>query len=159
MIYENLFYVRQKQDTTGRNDNFGLSCWINSISNMSSPSIFHTTYPTLGWSLEPIPGILGHKAGDTMDVVPTHRRAQSYTHTHNLEIQISLQRMYLDWRRKPEYQKETPEVRGEPANSTHTGWRLESSPQPWRCMESMLTIKPLCPLHGFSKYQNSAVMC
>ncbi|KAK3561174.1 hypothetical protein QTP86_028366 [Hemibagrus guttatus] len=33
---------------------------------------------------------------------------------------INLPRMSLDWERKPEYPEETPEARGEHANSTHT---------------------------------------
>ncbi|KAK3570988.1 hypothetical protein QTP86_033196 [Hemibagrus guttatus] len=33
---------------------------------------------------------------------------------------INLPRMSLDWGRKPEYPEETPEARGEHANSTHT---------------------------------------
>ncbi|KAK3557571.1 hypothetical protein QTP70_030499 [Hemibagrus guttatus] len=52
---------------------------------------------------------------------------------------INLQCMSLDWGRKPEYPEETPEARGEHANSTHTWWRRESNPQPWRCEANVLT--------------------
>ncbi|XP_053543689.1 connector enhancer of kinase suppressor of ras 2 isoform X1 [Ictalurus punctatus] len=91
--------------------------------------------PRVVGSLEPIPGNSGHKAGDTLDGVPTHRRAPSHTHSHtmdNLEMPISLQRMPLDWGRKAEYPEETPTTRGEHANSAHTGQRQDSNPQPWR---------------------------
>ncbi|KAK3552950.1 hypothetical protein QTP86_029642 [Hemibagrus guttatus] len=81
---------------------------------------------------------LGIKAGYTLDGVPTHRRAHTHSHsltqshtTDNLEMPINLQCMSLDWRRKPEYPEETPEARGEHANSTHTWRRQESNPQPW----------------------------
>ncbi|KAK3511885.1 hypothetical protein QTP70_027481 [Hemibagrus guttatus] len=41
--------------------------------------------------------------------------------------------------------EETPEARGEHANSTHK-WRMrESNPQPWRCEANMLTTKPPYP--------------
>ncbi|KAK3542057.1 hypothetical protein QTP86_011358 [Hemibagrus guttatus] len=55
---------------------------------------------------------LGIKAGYTLDRVP-------HT-TDNLEMPINLPYMTLDWGRKPEYPEETPEARGEHANSTHT---------------------------------------
>ncbi|KAK3526464.1 hypothetical protein QTP70_027729, partial [Hemibagrus guttatus] len=67
------------------------------------------------------------KAGYTLDRVPTHRRAHTHSHsltqshtTDNLEMSINLQCMSLDRGRKPEYTEETPEARGEHANSTHT---------------------------------------
>ncbi|KAF4087984.1 hypothetical protein AMELA_G00077740 [Ameiurus melas] len=37
-------------------------------------------------NLESIPGSMGHKAGDTLDEVPVHRRVQSYMHSHTLFI-------------------------------------------------------------------------
>ncbi|KAK3561378.1 hypothetical protein QTP86_033120, partial [Hemibagrus guttatus] len=49
----------------------------------------------------------------------THSLTQSHT-TDNLEMPINLPCMSLDWGRKPEYPEETPEARGEHANSTHT---------------------------------------
>ncbi|KAK3509029.1 hypothetical protein QTP70_018535, partial [Hemibagrus guttatus] len=48
-----------------------------------------------------------------------HTHIQSHT-TDNLEMPINLQCMSLDRGRKPEYSEETPEARGEHANSTHT---------------------------------------
>ncbi|KAK3539121.1 hypothetical protein QTP86_025059 [Hemibagrus guttatus] len=97
--------------------------------------------------------LLGIKAGYTLDGVPTHRRAHTHSHslmqshtTDNLEMPINLPCMSLDWRRKPEYPEETPEARGEHANSTHTWRRRESNPQPWRCEANVLTTKPPCPL-------------
>ncbi|KAK3548716.1 hypothetical protein QTP70_017267, partial [Hemibagrus guttatus] len=76
-------------------------------------------------------GARGIKAGYTLDSVPTHHRAHTHTHTHshsltqshttdNLEMPINLPCMSLNWGRKPEYPEETPEARGEHANSTHT---------------------------------------
>ncbi|KAK3551841.1 hypothetical protein QTP70_029409 [Hemibagrus guttatus] len=69
----------------------------------------------------------GIKAGYTLDGVPTHRRAHTHSHsltqshtTDNLEMPINLPRKSLDRGRKPEYPEETPEARGERANSTHT---------------------------------------
>ncbi|KAK3525357.1 hypothetical protein QTP86_031087 [Hemibagrus guttatus] len=62
----------------------------------------------------------------------THTLIHSHT-TDNLEMPINLQCMSLDWGRKPEYPEETPEARGEHANSTHTWGRWDSNPQPWRC--------------------------
>ncbi|KAK3562423.1 hypothetical protein QTP86_034065, partial [Hemibagrus guttatus] len=70
---------------------------------------------------------LGIKAGYTLDGVPTHHSAHTHSHsltqsytTDNLEMPINLPCMSLDWGRKPEYPEETPEARGEHANSTHT---------------------------------------
>ncbi|XP_053531301.1 transcriptional repressor p66-beta isoform X1 [Ictalurus punctatus] len=54
----------------------------------------------------------------------------------NLEMPFSLQRVSLDWGRKPEYPEGTPEARGEHASSTHTGRRRDSYPQTQR-MERM----------------------
>ncbi|KAK3516447.1 hypothetical protein QTP70_014356, partial [Hemibagrus guttatus] len=65
---------------------------------------------------------LGIKAGYTLDRGPTHRRAHTLSHsltTDNLEMPINLRCMSLDWGRNPEYLEETPEARGEHANSTH----------------------------------------
>ncbi|KAK3556826.1 hypothetical protein QTP70_022263, partial [Hemibagrus guttatus] len=53
----------------------------------------------------------------------THTLIHSHT-TDNLEMPINLQCMSLDRGRKPEYPEETPEARGEHANSTHT-WRIK----------------------------------
>ncbi|KAK3529003.1 hypothetical protein QTP70_014397, partial [Hemibagrus guttatus] len=96
--------------------------------------------------------MLGIKAGYTLDVVPTHRRAHTHSHsltqshiTDNLEMPINLPCMSLDWGRKPEYPEETPKARGEHANSTHTWRRQESNPQPWRYEANVLTTKPPCP--------------
>ncbi|KAK3573585.1 hypothetical protein QTP86_028799 [Hemibagrus guttatus] len=50
----------------------------------------------------------------------THTHSLIHSHTHNLEMPINLPCMSLDWGRKPEYPEETPEARGEHANSTHT---------------------------------------
>ncbi|KAK3534803.1 hypothetical protein QTP86_025758, partial [Hemibagrus guttatus] len=49
----------------------------------------------------------------------THALIHSHT-TDNLEMPINLQCMSLERGRKPEYPEETPEARGEHANSTHT---------------------------------------
>ncbi|KAK3560083.1 hypothetical protein QTP86_033805, partial [Hemibagrus guttatus] len=71
---------------------------------------------------EPV-SISGIKAGYTLDRVPTHHRAHTLSFTHttdNLEMPIDLQCMSLNWGRKPEYLKGTPEARGEHANSSHT---------------------------------------
>ncbi|KAK3531303.1 hypothetical protein QTP70_016275 [Hemibagrus guttatus] len=38
--------------------------------------------------------------------------------------------------------EETPEARGEHANSTHTWQRQESNPQSWRCEANVLSTKP-----------------
>ncbi|KAK3568862.1 hypothetical protein QTP86_018967 [Hemibagrus guttatus] len=48
----------------------------------------------------------------------THSLTQSHT-TDNLQIPINLPCMSLDRGRTPEYPEETPEARGEHANSTH----------------------------------------
>ncbi|KAF4088384.1 hypothetical protein AMELA_G00082300 [Ameiurus melas] len=65
-------------------------------------------------NLELIQGDIGHKAGYTLDRVPVHCRAQSYTHSHThsyttdtLDTPISLPCMSLVWGRKPEYPEET----------------------------------------------------
>ncbi|MCI4389346.1 hypothetical protein PGIGA_G00096950 [Pangasianodon gigas] len=111
----------------------------------SSRLLYRLSYTGSRGNLEPIPGNSGHKAGDTLDGMPTHHRTQSHTHSRtmdNLEMPVSLQHMSLYWGRKPEYPEETPEARGEHANSTHTGRRQSSNPQPWRCET---TTKPWCP--------------
>ncbi|XP_053531278.1 protein FAM83G [Ictalurus punctatus] len=117
-----------------------------SIHPFSLPLILHR----VAGNLEPIPGDSGRKEGDTLDGVPTHRRAHSYTHTHShttdhLDMPISLRSMSLNRWRKPEYPEETHEARGEFANSAHTGQRWESNPQPQRCEANVLTTKPPCP--------------
>ncbi|XP_056586499.1 E3 ubiquitin-protein ligase TRIM35-like isoform X3 [Triplophysa dalaica] len=61
------------------------------------------------------------------------------------KMPINLPCMSLDQGRKPEYPEETPEARGEHANSTHTSRKRESNPQPWRCEANVLTTKPPCP--------------
>ncbi|KAK3564662.1 hypothetical protein QTP86_024527 [Hemibagrus guttatus] len=59
--------------------------------------------------------------GYTLDGVYTHSHSLTLSHTtDNLEKPINLQCMSLDRGRKPEYPEETPEARGEHANSTHT---------------------------------------
>ncbi|KAK3540044.1 hypothetical protein QTP70_023818 [Hemibagrus guttatus] len=70
---------------------------------------------------------------------------------------INLQCMFLDWGRKPEHPEETPEARGEHANSTHTWWRWESNPQPWRCEANVLTTKPPCPLYNKQLRKNMCI--
>ncbi|KAK3527155.1 hypothetical protein QTP86_014581 [Hemibagrus guttatus] len=65
------------------------------------------THP--GWSANPSQG-------------PTHTHPHSLMQSHtmdNLEMPINLQCMSLNRGRKPEYPEETPEARGEHANSTH----------------------------------------
>ncbi|XP_047660428.1 ras-related protein Rab-36 isoform X1 [Tachysurus fulvidraco] len=63
----------------------------------------------------------------------THTLIHSHSHTTDNfpEMPINLLCMSLDRGRKPEYPEETPEARGEHANSTHTRRRRESNPQPW----------------------------
>ena len=75
----------------------------------------------------------------------THTLIHSHTTDNFPEMPINLPCMSLDRGRKPEYPEETPEARGEHANSTHTRRRRESNPQPWRCEANVLTTKPLCP--------------
>ncbi|KAF4092213.1 hypothetical protein AMELA_G00018180 [Ameiurus melas] len=61
-------------------------------------------------SMEPIPGDSRQKVRDTLDRVPTHRKAQMHTHSHitdNVKMPISLQHMSLDWGRKLEYPQST----------------------------------------------------
>ncbi|KAK3547247.1 hypothetical protein QTP86_017814, partial [Hemibagrus guttatus] len=67
---------------------------------------------------------------------------------------INLPRMSLDRGRKPEHPEETPEARGEHANSTHTRRRRESNPRPWRCEANVLTTKPPCPPEMIHWLQN-----
>ncbi|KAK3536040.1 hypothetical protein QTP70_025505, partial [Hemibagrus guttatus] len=69
-------------------------------------------------------GVIGIKAGYILDGVPTHRRANTHSHSHtmdNLEMPINLQCMSLDRGRKPEYPEKTHEAWGEHANATHGG--------------------------------------
>ncbi|KAK3523932.1 hypothetical protein QTP70_016739, partial [Hemibagrus guttatus] len=73
------------------------------------------------------PGRSGNPSQGTYTLSFTHT---SHT-TDNLEMPVNLPRMFLDSGRKPEYPEETPEARGEHANSTHTWRRWESNPQPW----------------------------
>ncbi|KAK3566066.1 hypothetical protein QTP86_025235 [Hemibagrus guttatus] len=72
----------------------------------------------------PISGVIGHQGrihpGRSANPSQgAHTHTQSHT-TDNLEMPINLPCMSLDWGRKPEYPEETPEARGEYANSTHT---------------------------------------
>ncbi|KAK3570378.1 hypothetical protein QTP86_019251 [Hemibagrus guttatus] len=90
----------------------------------------------------PISGVIGHQGR-----IHPGRSANPSQGTHttdNLEMAINLQCMSLDRGRKPEHPEETPEARGEHENSTHTWWRRESNPQPWRCDATVLTTKPPC---------------
>ncbi|KAK3575537.1 hypothetical protein QTP86_029278, partial [Hemibagrus guttatus] len=66
----------------------------------------------------PISGVIGHQGR----IHPGQSANPSQgTHTpDNLEMPINLLCMSLDWERKLEYPEETPEARGEHANSTHT---------------------------------------
>ncbi|KAK3568936.1 hypothetical protein QTP86_020637 [Hemibagrus guttatus] len=76
----------------------------------------------------PISGVIGHQGrihpGRSANPLQgTHTLIHAITHSHttdNLEMPINLQRMSLDWGKKPEYPEETPEAWGEHANSTHT---------------------------------------
>lgn len=54
--------------------------WCNDTGslNIRHPSILNIDAGTL----EPIPGDLRHKEGDTLDVMPTHNKAHTQTHTH-----------------------------------------------------------------------------
>ncbi|KAK3558711.1 hypothetical protein QTP86_027595 [Hemibagrus guttatus] len=45
---------------------------------------------------------------------------------------------------------ETPETRGEHANSTHTWRRWESNPQPWRCEANVPSTSPCAPPELYS---------
>ncbi|KAK3528045.1 hypothetical protein QTP86_017086 [Hemibagrus guttatus] len=69
-----------------------------------------------------ISGVIGHQGR----IYPGRSANPSQgTHTlsfttDNLEMPINLPHMFLDWGRKPEYPEETPEARGDHANSTHT---------------------------------------
>lgn len=50
-------------------------------------------------NMKPIQGDSGNKTGNTLDRVPTHCKAQLYTHSHttgNVEMPISLHQMSLD---------------------------------------------------------------
>jgi len=66
--------------------------------------------------LEPIPAVIGRKAGYTLDRLPVHHRAtqrQTTTHTltltpkDNLESPINLTCMFLDSGRKLDYPERT----------------------------------------------------
>ncbi|KAK3524842.1 hypothetical protein QTP86_007580 [Hemibagrus guttatus] len=88
-------------------------------------------------------GVIGHQG--RIHPGQSANPSQGTHTTDNLEMPISLQCMSLDWGRKPEYPEESPEARGEHANSTHTWQRQESNPQPWRGEANVLTTKPPCP--------------
>ncbi|KAK3568130.1 hypothetical protein QTP86_031105 [Hemibagrus guttatus] len=126
---------------------------------MSHKDSLSTAYPIYSWvtgSLCLSPASLGIKAGYTLDGVPTHRRAHTHSHTtDNLEMPINLQRMSLDWGKKPEYLEETPEARGEHANSTHPGGGGNQTPNPGcvrrtfcrNCFQTAVRSQgPQCPL-------------
>ncbi|KAK3525154.1 hypothetical protein QTP86_019542, partial [Hemibagrus guttatus] len=89
------------------------------------------------------------KAGYTLDGVPTHRKEHtlSFTHaiTHYGQFRDANQpTIHVFGRgRKLEYQEETPEVRGECANSTQTA-DAGIKPPPWRCKANVLTTKRTC---------------
>ncbi|KAK3548987.1 hypothetical protein QTP70_024814, partial [Hemibagrus guttatus] len=76
----------------------------------------------------PISGVIGHQgrihpgqSANPSQGTYTHSHSLTQSHTtDNLEMPINLQCISLDWGRKPEYPEETPEARGEHANSTHT---------------------------------------
>ncbi|XP_056608145.1 uncharacterized protein LOC130425787 [Triplophysa dalaica] len=103
----------------------------------------------------PISGVIGHQgrihpgwSANPSQGTHTHSFTHSRTHTLRTifpEMPINLPCMSLDQGRKPEYPEETPEARGEHANSTHTSRKRESDPQPWRCEANVLTTKPPCP--------------
>ncbi|KAK3575410.1 hypothetical protein QTP86_026243, partial [Hemibagrus guttatus] len=75
----------------------------------------------------PISGVIGHqgrlhpgRSANPSQGTHTHSHSLTQSHTtDNLEMPINLPCMSLDWGRKPEYPEETPEARGEYANSTH----------------------------------------
>ncbi|KAF4092288.1 hypothetical protein AMELA_G00019240 [Ameiurus melas] len=74
----------------------------------------------------------------------THHRAQSHTHSHttdNLDMQICLQCMSLDWGRKLEYPEETLDVQGEHALCTQGRGGIRT-PHRWRCEANVRTSKP-----------------
>ncbi|KAK3526371.1 hypothetical protein QTP70_025163 [Hemibagrus guttatus] len=97
---------------------------------------------------------LGIKAGYTLDRVQTHRRAHTHSHslTHYGKFRDANQPTVHVF--GPEEENGVPggNPRGEHANSTHTRWRWESNPQPWRCEANMLTTKPPCPPTYYTSY-------
>lgn len=74
--------------------------------------------------------------------MPDYHKAQSHTHSDNLEWPISVQQVSLDWGGN---RKETPQAQGEHANFMCTWPRRGSNLQPWSCEANMLTSKPPCP--------------
>lgn len=75
------------------------------------PSIFHTIYSTQGCEgANPREQEAGHPGQGAKTLLGTI--------THTFTSYISLQHMFLYWRRKLEYQGETPEARGEHENFT-----------------------------------------
>ncbi|KAK3549368.1 hypothetical protein QTP70_035067, partial [Hemibagrus guttatus] len=70
----------------------------------------------------PISGVIGHQGRihPGRSANPSQGTLILSHNTDNLEMPINLQCISLDWGRKPEYPEETPEARGEHANSTHT---------------------------------------
>ncbi|KAK3559525.1 hypothetical protein QTP86_013704 [Hemibagrus guttatus] len=75
----------------------------------------------------PISGVIGHQgrihpgqSANPSQGTHTLSFTHAITHYGQFKMPINLQCMSLDWGRKPEYPEETPEARGEHANSTHT---------------------------------------
>ncbi|KAK3524020.1 hypothetical protein QTP70_017530 [Hemibagrus guttatus] len=94
-----------------------------------------------------ISGVIGHQ-GRIHPGWSANPSQGTYTHTHYRQFRDTNQttvHVFLGRERKPEYPEETPEARGEHANSTYTRRRRDSNPQPWRCEGNMLTTKPMCP--------------
>ena len=97
---------------------FVMTCWLlHSCVGLNRNSLFFV-YLTIWFAggLEPIPAVIGRKAGRTLDRSPVHHRAtqrQKTTHTltltprDNSETPINLTCMFLDGGRKPEYPERT----------------------------------------------------
>lgn len=84
--------------------------------------LYCLTYNMVTGSLLTFPVNSGQKAGDTLDRVPTHRRAHSHTPIQTLQTIWKCQVAYmsLGWEKKPEHPEETPKHR-ENAYKNHTG--------------------------------------
>ncbi|KAK3537881.1 hypothetical protein QTP70_022161 [Hemibagrus guttatus] len=93
---------------------------FNGVCSRSFIHSLSTAYPIYSHE-EPVPisGVIGHQ-GRIHPGWSANPSQHTHTHTLNLETPINLPHMSLDLGRKPEYPKETPEARGEHANSTHT---------------------------------------